>query len=168
MTSVGVVILSAKRCGDHFANCSFAFAVQGAPPKSQSVNHSSSVTVVMDSRLKTPSCVTAALKRPVLTAPPPPRAPPVPAPRDPLARRVHERHLHDGVEDGVQVDHDLATPVAGDLVHELLAEARRPARVWRHDDPALCGPQALTPAERPAVLPRALRAAVDEEDDGIF
>jgi hypothetical protein len=92
----------------------------------------------------------------------------VAGPRDPLARRVHERHLHDGVEDGVQVDHDLATPVAADLVHEFLAEARRPARVRRHDDPALCGPQALTPAERPPILPRALRAAVDEEDDGIF
>ena len=36
------------------------------------------------------------------------------------------------------------------------------------DDPALRGPERRVPARGPAVLPRALRAAVDEEDDGVL
>jgi hypothetical protein len=63
MMSVGVLMLWAKRCGDHFANCARASGVHGVPPNSHCGNHSSSVAMLIDSRLNTPSCVTAALKR---------------------------------------------------------------------------------------------------------
>src|SRR5213078_4247656 len=62
----------------------------------------------------------------------------------------------------------LAAPVAADLVHEFLAEAGRAARVRQRDDVALRRPQLWVPAEAPAVLPGALRAAVDEERDRPF
>src|SRR5207244_4897594 len=73
---------------------------------------------------------------------------------------VDERLLRDRVEDRGEVLHDLAAPVLRDLVHELLPEAGRAARVRADDDPALGGPERRVPAVRPAVLPRALRAAV--------
>src|SRR2546425_3973886 len=58
-------ILSADRCGEHLAKLCRAAVLQGGPPNSHSTNHNSSVASAMDSRLKTPSCETAALKRSV-------------------------------------------------------------------------------------------------------
>src|SRR5438876_4578445 len=83
MTSVGVLILSADECGEHLAKCFLAAVLQGGPPDSQSVNQSSSLSNDIVSRLKTPSCETAALKRSVCpmsqsTAYPPYLAPAIP------------------------------------------------------------------------------------------
>ena len=55
-----------------------------------------------------------------------------------------------------------------DLVDELLAEPGRAARVGRRDDPPLRRPERRVPAVRPRVVPRALRTAVDQEDDRIL
>ena len=77
---------------------------------------------------------------------------------------VDERQLRDGAEDGVEIRHRLAAPVLRDLVDELLSEPGRAARVGRGDHPALRRPERRVPARRPAVGPRPLRSAVDEED----
>jgi hypothetical protein len=65
LTSVGVLMFAADKCGEHRAKCRRAAALVGGPPDSQSVNHSSSLSSDIVSRLKTPSCETAALKRSV-------------------------------------------------------------------------------------------------------
>ena len=87
---------------------------------------------------------------------------------DAHAGRVGERQLRHLVHHRIDVGHHLAAPVARNLVDELLAEPGRPARIRRGDHPALSRPQRRIPPRRPGILPRALRSAVNQEDDGIF
>src|SRR5262249_9168002 len=89
-------------------------------------------------------------------------------PRGADALPVHVRQLLDVIEPLHQIAIALAAPVAGDLIDELLPKPGRAARIRQHDDVALRRPHLRVPAIRPSVLPRALRAAVDEEGDGPF
>ena len=72
----------------------------------------------------------------------------------------------------VETEHEVvkgtATPVSVDLVDELLSVAGGAARIDHDDDVAGGSEEIGIPAEAPIVSPRALRAAVDEELDGIF
>ena len=81
---------------------------------------------------------------------------------------VHERQRLNVVHRLHDVGVDLAAPVGADLVHELLPPAGTAARVGRHHHVAGRGEQLHVPAEVEAVVPGALRAAVDEHDHGVF
>ena len=81
---------------------------------------------------------------------------------------VEERVFLEGeVEALHQVFVDLAGPVLADLVGELLAVAGRAAGVDRDHGIARSGEHLIIPPPVPFVVPGALRAAVDQEDDGI-
>ena len=60
------------------------------------------------------------------------------------------------------------TPVVLDIINELLAKASAAGRVGGHNDVALVSPNTGVPASAPAVGPRALGTAVDEESKGVF
>src|SRR5439155_18540085 len=81
---------------------------------------------------------------------------------------VDVRLLLEVLDAGDEVLVALAAPIAGDLVGVLLAEAGRAARVRQGDDVPLGRPQFRAPAVAPAVLPGALRPAVDEIRDRPF
>ena len=168
MIRVGVLMLCAKRCGDHFANCARAF---GRPRRSAELplgepqllgRHAHRLevedAVVRHRRLEAIGVAEDPVHRVAAVA----RA------GDAHALRIGERHLGDVVDDRVDVGHDLAAPVAADLVDELLPEAGRAARVRRGDDPALRRPQRRIPSRRPRVFPGALRSAVNQEHHRIL
>ena len=67
------------------------------------------------------------------------------------------------IEPAHQVDVRLAAPVAVHAIDEGLSVAGRAAGIDHHDDVAVRGKQLRIPAVAPAVAPRALRAAVDQE-----
>src|SRR6185312_16624552 len=60
------------------------------------------------------------------------------------------------------------TPVTRDLFKKPLPITCRPARVDHHHYISVGGKELGVPAVGPGVSPRALRAAVDEEFDGVF
>ena len=142
ITSVGVLMFCAKRCGDHFAKFSRAsLLVAGSaefpirePQLLGRQRHGLEVehAVVRDGDLE----AVGVADQPVhgIAA--------VAGAGNPLSRRIDERQLRHRVEDGVEIAHHLPAPVPGDLVDELLAEAERAARIGRRDDPALAPPRA--------------------------
>jgi hypothetical protein len=84
------------------------------------------------------------------------------------AALLDEGLLLDRVDELHQVLVDLASPVSGDIVDEGLAVAGRAARVGQRDQMAARREQRRVPAVRPRVLPRALRSAVDQHDQGVL
>src|SRR5215510_14906355 len=81
--------------------------------------------------------------------------------------RIDVWELRDGIENSGHVRHYFPAPVLRNLIDELLAKTSRTTGVWRSHDPSLRRPQGGVPSIRPAVLPGALRAAVNKKDSGI-
>ena len=91
------------------------------------------------------------------------RVPTVARTGDPHVRRIGVWQLRHGIEHGIEVGHDFATPVLRNLVDELLPEAGGAARIGRDHDPPLRRPERRIPAGRPAIVPVALRSAMNQE-----
>ena len=169
MTSVGVLICGAKRCGDHLAMFSRAAADHGGaahlplgePQLLGGAHHRLEVVdaVVADRGLEAVRVADRSSSR---------RSRRSWRRQCPCAARRRTAASPTALKTASRSHHHLAAPVLRDLVDELLAEAGRAARVRRGDDPALRRPQLRVPARRPRVLPRALRPAVDEEHDRIL
>ena len=74
----------------------------------------------------------------------------------------------DPLEQILNIDQRIASPVLVDGVRESLAIARRTRDVGRDDDEALLGEDSRVPSRRPAIAPSSLRAAMDEIGYWVF
>src|SRR5438128_8313346 len=88
--------------------------------------------------------------------------------RDTHSLWIDESEPRHRIENGIEVNHDLAAPILRDFIHESLPETRRTARVRRCNNPTSRSPKRGIPAIRPRVRPIALRAAVNEENGRIL
>ena len=74
----------------------------------------------------------------------------------------------DPLEQVLNIDQRIASPVLVDGVCESLAIARRTRDVGRDDDETLLGEDSRVPSSRPAITPSSLRAAVNEVGYWVF
>ena len=88
--------------------------------------------------------------------------------RDTHSLWIDESEPRHRIENGIEVNHDLAAPILRDFIHESLPETRRTARIRRCNNPTSRSPKRGIPAIRPRVRPIALRAAVNEENGRIL
>src|ERR1044072_6349439 len=82
-----------------------------------------------------------------------------------IEERIMTQHIGDAVHD---VDVSLAAPIAANLIHKLLSVSGRAARVRRKHDVARVRKHFRVPAITPAIVPRALRTAMDQNQKRIF
>src|SRR5262245_8522049 len=81
---------------------------------------------------------------------------------------VNVWELYDGIKYRIQIRHDLSAPILRDFVDKPLAETSRTSWIGGGNHPSLRRPQGRIPAIGPPILPRTLRAAVNQEHCRVF
>ena len=82
-----------------------------------------------------------------------------------IDERVAPQHIGDAVH---QIDVDLATPVATDLIYKLLTITSRATRVRRKHNVTRVRKHLRVPAIAPVVVPRALWSTVNQHHERIL